>query len=647
MSAMEVESIWRAAFGDATARPALYASQDLNEDGFQPLSDPQSFLMNISNFKRKQLYAASVNNQLAMNLAQDEYLDLERQVAYLKGKETTKNPQDLPRPDVFEERKEAALYNYKYEPNKPALLIAGIPGLRSADDLSEREKHDVRLFQEPFEQGGFVPKEREYKAMVAKGRNPKNLDGWDPVVKNGQALYPKQQVHHDEYSITYVKRNVDEKGEVIRPVSPVSGASGGTPPMAVDKRLTRTRFDGQKVPPTRDVSEAPSAMSTPSKKRGNTPASDVREDTPNGKRRKLNGATPDPNNRPKHPNQYTKGRAGYGNVPPNPDRPKHPNQYTKAREMAAQNTTAAAASAAPNTPKLAGSNPSWQGLSADELRKRKWTDQELLEAIKGDYLWLSMEGPAKAEEIKTKILNGVNPVRSFSMLSKWEQWRAENRAKRPRTKKDTAEGTPDEVKESNASPRPKRAAAAKIKHLAEPDSVQTTPATTPAPEAIPNGIVPEDVKGSGGSRSRSTRKRGGLDLKMLMNNGDSGDELQQGTETRRSSKDSSRASKNEGASSDEIGLPDSVTERDAYRDSLFKYVDDLVDSQPVNVVNGSQEASSHEIGLPDSVKEADAYRDSLFEYVDALVDTEPVIVVNGSQEQPRRRSTRIMRRSSE
>ncbi|KAK5241177.1 hypothetical protein LTR40_013357, partial [Exophiala xenobiotica] len=68
---------------------------------------------------------------------------------------------------------------------------------------------------------------------------------------------------------------------------------------------------------------------------------------------------------------------------------------------------------------------------------------------------------------------------------------------------------------------------------------------------------------------------------------------------------------------------------------------------PVNVVNGSQEASSHEIGLPDSVKEADAYRDSLFEYVDALVDTEPVIVVNGSQEQPRRRSTRIMRRSSE
>ncbi len=583
---MEIDSVWRAAFGDATTRPALYASEELNEDGFQPLNDPQSFVMNISNFKRKQLYAASANNQFAMKLAQDEYLDLERQISRIKGKDTTKNPQDLPAPDVFEERKEAALYGYKYEPNKPALLIAGIPGLRSADDLSEREKHDVRLFQEPFEQGGFVPKEREYKAMVAKGRNPKNLDGWDPVVKNGQALYPKQQVHHDEYSITYVKRNVDENGEIIRPVSPASEASGGTPSMAVDKRLTRTRFDGRKVPPTRDVSEAPSALSTPSKKRSNTPATDVREDTPTGKRRKLNGVVPD-ENRPKHPNQYTKGRPGYGNVPPNPDRPKHPNQYTKAREMAAQNTAAAPPAQTPSKP--AGSKPAWQGLSADELRKRKWTDEELLEAIKQDYLWLSMEGPAKAEEIKTKILNGINPVRSFSMLSKWEQWRAENRAKRPRTKKDVAEGTPDAVKEPNESSRPKRAAAAKIKQLAEPDSAQTTPATTPAPETIPNGIVPEDIKGSGGSSSRSTRKRGGLDLKMLMNNGDSGDELQRGTETRRSSK-SSRASKHEGAGSDEI-----------------------------------------EKGFPDLLKE----------------ESDSMIVVNGNPEPPRRRSLRNMRRSSE
>ncbi|KIW18361.1 hypothetical protein PV08_02649 [Exophiala spinifera] len=518
MSTAEIDSQWASAFG-TTPRPVLYASEEFNEDGFQPLNDPQTFIMNISNLKRKQLYAASANNQIAMRLAQDEYLDLERQINRIKGKETMKNPQALPPHDVFEERKEAALYGYKYEANKPALLVAGIPGLRAADDISEREKHDVRLFQEPFEQGGFVPKEREYKAMVAKAANPKNIDGWDPVMKNGRPLYPKQQVHHDEYSITYVKRNVDEKGEIIRPVSPASNASRDTPNKAVNKRLTRTRFDGRKVPATRDVSEAPSGVTTPTKKRGNTPANDEREDTPTGKRRKLNGAAVE-TVKPKHPNQYTRGRPGYGNLPTNPDRPKHPNQYTKAKELATQN--AVSTSAVQNPPKATGSKVPWQGLSAEEMRKRKWTDEELLEAIKQDHSWLSMQGPAKAEENKTKILNGMNPVRSYSMVMKWEQWRAENRDKRPRNKKEDPEGTPDESKDANEASRPKRAAAVKIGRLAEPDSAQTTPSATPAPDG---GVVAEEVKGSGGS-NRATRRKGGMDLKSMMNDEDQEDELQ-------------------------------------------------------------------------------------------------------------------------
>ncbi|KAJ9630273.1 hypothetical protein H2204_008491 [Knufia peltigerae] len=524
MSTTEIDSQWVSAFGASTPRPVLYASEELNEDGFQPLNDPQTFIMNISNFKRKQLYAASVNNQIAMKLAQDEYLDLERQINRIKGKETMKDPQSLPRNDVFEERKEAALYGYKYEANKPALLVAGIPGLRAADDISEREKHDVRLFQEPFEQGGFVPKDREYKAMVAKAVNPKNIDGWAPVMKKGKALYPKQQVHHDEYSITYVKRNVDENGEIKRPVSPDSNASRDTPNKAVNKRLTRTRFDGRKVPATRDVSEAPSGVTTPTKKRGNTPVPDDREDTPTGKRRKLNGAAAAESSKPKHPNQYTRGRPGYGSAPPNPDRPKHPNQYTKAKELAAQ--TAVSTTPVQSVPKATGSKVPWQGLSAEEMRKRKWTDEELLEAIKHDHSWLSMQGPAKADENKTKILNGMNPVRSYSMVMKWEQWRAENRDKRPRNKKEDPEGTPDESKDANEASRPKRAAAVKVGRLVEPESVPTTPSVTPAPDA---GAVAatheEEVKGSGGS-SRGARRKGGMDLKSMMNDEDQDDELQ-------------------------------------------------------------------------------------------------------------------------
>ncbi|KIV87046.1 hypothetical protein PV11_02617 [Exophiala sideris] len=536
MSAMDIDTLWRTAFGEST-RPVLYSSAELNEDGFQPLNDPQSFIMNITTLKRKQLFAASANNQIAMKLAQDEYIELERQITRLKGKETSKNPQDLPAPGVFEERKESALYGYKYEPNKPALLGAGIPGLRSADDLSEREKNDVRLFQEPFEQGGFVPKEREYKAMVARARNPKNIDGWDPVIKNGKALIPKQQVHRDEYSITYVKRNVNENGEIERPQSAGSDVTGLTPSKVVDKRLTRTRFDGQKVPPTRDVSEAPSSVSTTPRKRANTPADNVREETPTAKRRKVTEVVPGVV-RPKHPNQYTKGLPGYGKVPPVQvqSRPKHPNQYTKAKELAARNAAEATATAsqtaspaARDSPRPVAPTSSWRGLSPQSLRNRKWTDEELVEAVKHDHLWLH-DDPNKAEDWKNKIINGINPVRSFSMFRKWAYWRDENKDKRPRAKKNLPDDMPQDVKESTESPRPRRAAAAKP---SKADSARTTPATTPVPETFDGGWSQES-KAAGGGSGRSAR-RGGLGINMLMNHDSSPDELHEDINVERAS----------------------------------------------------------------------------------------------------------------
>jgi hypothetical protein len=494
---MEMDSLWRSAFGDTT-RPVLYASEELNEDGFLPLNEPQRFLMNFPNPKRKQLYAASANNQIAMKLAQDEYLDLERQIAHIKGKETFKDPRTLPAPDVFEERKEAALYGYKYEPNKPALLQAGIPGLRSGDDLTDREKHDVRLFQEPFEQGGFVPKEKEYKAMLAKARNPKNIDGWIPIKKNGKSLIPRQQLHHDEYSMTYVKRNVDENGEVIRPQSVGSEASGETPSKAVDKRLTRTRFDGKKVPPTRDVSETPSGISTPSRKRANTPVPDDREDTPS-KRRKPNGV-----------------------VAPVPDRPKHPNQWTKAKQLAIDTNVAQPIA------KVGGAKSSWQGLSPTSLRNRKWTDEELMAAVKHDHLWLH-DDPVKAEDWKHKIINGVNPVRSFSMFRKWAYWKVENKDKRPRAKKNL----PEEGQEASQDPDPSSKPKSTMSKPQKPsEGGRTTPSMPSGPETMNGGGVgmsPETKRGSV-TRSGGSNKRSGI--KLIMNNHVAEeDELHRGTET--------------------------------------------------------------------------------------------------------------------
>ncbi|KEF55405.1 uncharacterized protein A1O9_08155 [Exophiala aquamarina CBS 119918] len=490
--AAEIDSLWQAAFG-STSRPALYTSEELNEDGFLPLSEPSSFLMNISNLNRQQLYAASSNNQIAMKSAQDEYLDLERQINRIKGKSKFKNPQQLPPPDVFEEQKEAVLYNYKYEPNKPALLQSGIPGLRAADEVTDREKHDVRLAQEPFEQGGFVPKEKEYKAMHAKARNPKNADGWTPISKDGKGLIPMQQTHKDEYNIKYNTNNNKANGDVnfdgARPQSAGTDASANTPSKAVDKRLTRTRYDGKKVPATRDVSEAPSVASTPGRKRESTPLIDGREDTPNSKRRKLNG--PD---KPKHPNQYTKAREA--------------REAKEARESAVVNTTAAQA-----TPKPAPANVDWTQLSPTELQNRKWTDEELVEAVKQTHSWLH-DDAKKAEEWKHKIINGVNPVRSFSMFRKWAYWKVNDQDKRPRNKKNLADGDLKDSQGQKASPKPRRSAKAKL--TAQADSARTTPSASPVPE-MGNGLGLGLGPGSQ-ELKRAPGPRGGLNRKAALGN---------------------------------------------------------------------------------------------------------------------------------
>lgn len=479
MSAMDIGSMWQSAFGDS-ARPELYISEELNEDGFQPLNDPQAFILNMGMLSRQQLYAASANNQIAMKLAQDEYLDLERQIANLKGKNHAKNPQALPEHDVFEERKEAALYNYKYDPNRPALLHAGIPGLRHSEDLTEKEKHDVRLFQEPFEQGGFVPKEREYKAKLASARNPKNVDGWVPVVKDGKPLIPKLQTHHDEYNITYVRRDVDENGEIIRPQTPASEVSGEAPSKPVDKRLTRTRFDGKKHPPTREVSETPSAPSTPGRKRASTPVVDGGEETPNAKRQKLNAQ-----GKPKHPNQYTKAR--------------------EAREAQALAVNTAVAQASPETEMA---RP-WETLSPNSLRARKWTDDELVEAVKHNHLWLH-DDPNQAEDWKEKIINGINPVRSFSMFKKWAYWKAENKDKRPRGKKNPPAKQSNEAADT---PKPKRTPT-KLKLRADIGGIM--PSSAPADETVDVTKAQDPTTRAGGTKQESSRSRP-LDIKHLMN----------------------------------------------------------------------------------------------------------------------------------
>ena len=262
-SLVETSALWNDAFGQEE-RPQLYSSLIPDQDGFQPLNDPQLFTPDVAKLTQEQIHAVASNNTEILKEAQNEYLEIQNMINAIQGKASAKNPQDLPTAEVFEEIKESKLYGYKYEKSKPALI--NVDGDRvKRETVSEQEKSDVRLYQEPFEQGGFIPTERQYKSILAKAKDPLNPDGWKPFEKNGKHLIPKQQKYRAEYTYSRPDRhlNLVDIGDA-RPGTADSLDSALTPSKgAIQRRLGRTRFGGLKVPPTREVSEAPSTTSTP------------------------------------------------------------------------------------------------------------------------------------------------------------------------------------------------------------------------------------------------------------------------------------------------------------------------------------------------------------------------------------------------
>jgi hypothetical protein len=488
MSALQAEHMWQEAFPEKR-RPKLYSSDKYDADGFRPLTDAQDFLTNVNSLNHLQLYAVSNNSVIALREAQDEYLELSREIAAIKGRpDNTKNPQAVLDHEVFEDRKEAVLYNYKYEPRKPALIQNLVPFARIGDELTEQEKRDVTVAPEPFSQGGFVPTDRAYKGKLNRAKSTKNIDGWKPIEKDGSFYIPVQQQHHDEYTAAYTRRALDANGEIIRPNSADSEDSQISPPQpgVVNKRLTR--FGGKKHPPTRDTSEAPSLPSTPGRKRGATPAFSDREGTP--KRQKPDTVLP----------YYVPGPMPAA-IPQPPPKPRHPNQYTKAREreMAMQQ----AARAAAGMPYIVGPvMPDFATMSVQEKLNRKWTDEELRTSLRTDHTWLNPD-PAKAAEWRDKILNGVNPVRSWSMVKKWAQWKDSGHDKRPRKKLANAAVNGGEIESSTGTPTPMGGEGGDEEQGEGEENVGVVGGPVGGSRAEDGGIGGEEDEGLGSSLERS------------------------------------------------------------------------------------------------------------------------------------------------
>jgi hypothetical protein len=403
ISPSAIRPIWQAAFGDAE-RPQLYKTTSPGNDGFAPLSDPQSFIQEFHGMPHGKLYALAANGQLALKLAQDEYLAIDKIVKRVKEQESTLDPQALEEPEVFEAEKEATLYGYKYVPAKPALLNGIKVGEASEPAaIPDVEKKEVHLFADPMAQGGFYPlkwKNSDYQKLKAAAPNPNNIDGWEPVLKDGKKLVPRAnprkpywQEELDVYKrkSTHKRKAADVDGlNDERPGTSSSADSVKTPSRAVNKPLTR--FKGTKVPPTRDVSEAPSTNATPRGRRQNTPiiggpGTPIGLGSPGFKRRKL-----DPT----------------------------PKSTTRAREVEI------------------GTAPQIT-MSREELFDKKWDANELMAAVSQNHAWLS-DDPVRASNMKNKILTSKFPVRTFSMYKKWQYWKKNDQAKRPRRGKGDRKG---------------------------------------------------------------------------------------------------------------------------------------------------------------------------------------------------------------
>ena len=477
MSALQAEQTWQQAF-PGTTRPKIFASNTHDSDGFKPLSSATDFNFDIEDLTETQLFAVSANNAHAMQLAQQEYIEISREIAAIKNLEkAVRDPQALDTNEVFQNKKEAVLYGYTYRQGDVVSVHATKAYEGRTKGLSEQEIADSRLNPEPFLQGGLVFKLdqqaglKKFQAKIRLAADPNNPDEFIPEPKagedDGKVYIPVQQALIPEYTHKYTARNAilpaeDENAAAQASSNPdttqstqqtQNGTSTPSKPQPSNNR--NTRFKGMKVPNTRDVSEAPSGVSTPKRKRPTTPVDNAtREGTPSNKRAKPNtnpsalslapiNNTAAPLPFQPYPYQHQQYSPYYQPASATPEPPKkkpHPNQHTKARENREREAAAAVAAGLPVPAHLVAATngsaplPDFRTMTTEQKFSRKWTDAELLAAVKEDHAWLNERLPAKAEEWRDKLINGKNPVRSFAMLKKWRHWQSEGNDKRPRNK---------------------------------------------------------------------------------------------------------------------------------------------------------------------------------------------------------------------
>ncbi|PKY04296.1 hypothetical protein P168DRAFT_297190 [Aspergillus campestris IBT 28561] len=161
---------------DLLDRPDPYKKPHVGRGDFLEITQVEAFLRQLRDPELRasdQLYAITENVAYALQAWQDEYLAIEKlqKLATRHNAKPSSNPRKTEKPRIFEDKKEAMLYNYKHDPKK-----------------------DKINHQNPFVQGGFKPTLAQARKMAAKvGPDNPNPDGWPTITKFGVEHVPKFQ----------------------------------------------------------------------------------------------------------------------------------------------------------------------------------------------------------------------------------------------------------------------------------------------------------------------------------------------------------------------------------------------------------------------------------------------------------------------
>ncbi|WEW58881.1 hypothetical protein PRK78_004349 [Emydomyces testavorans] len=223
----DLDSIWKTLF-DGFDRPQPYESERTVPGSFLRITDPDihvDLLKDPHSHSTDELYTITANAAKALEVWQDEYLALDELSRWATRRvlKKTVDPRKTEDPTVFEDKKEARLYGYKYD-SRPSKIGS----------------------QNPFLQGGYKPTSDQMKKMAATATDPHNIDGWMPVIKDGVEYVPRIRPPPPPEP----KRKVD-----VTAMGETEHGRNGI------KRITR--YGGSKRPVTREGSQALTEKSSP------------------------------------------------------------------------------------------------------------------------------------------------------------------------------------------------------------------------------------------------------------------------------------------------------------------------------------------------------------------------------------------------